>query len=305
MLKQAHLSAMELQRKQQISNLLNEDQYTLIQMSSQEFIELVVSAKKTQGLNSKQAMNWIVHQINDVNLNHHWHNNQDILKSISSYIPVAVDAIALRVLAVEIQRSGNMFSTFQIKTYAVKAHILFKGYHGLRSHLTGTRYLANNPKVIQLGAGKLGAMNAIKTGFMISIIISAVFHSLDQLLDDQLTWHHFFAGIAVDVTIALGSTTIAAGLVTLAVGTATMVTIGPLIAVVIIGSLITFGANLLIDSNKLTNQFAHLLITAESNLSRQIISIKKQTKQIQRQANEDPIGFMHRLFAIPQFRGVR
>jgi len=74
---------------------------------------------------------------------------------------------------------------------------------------------------------------------------------------------------------------------------------------IIIGGLITFGANLLIDSNKLTNQFAHLLMTAESNLSRQIISIKKQTKQIQRQANEDPIGFMHRLFAIPQFRGVR
>jgi len=73
----------------------------------------------------------------------------------------------------------------------------------------------------------------------------------------------------------------------------------------IIGGLIIFGANLLIDSNKLTNQFSHLLMTAESNLNRQIISIKKQIKQIQRQANEDPIGFMHRLFTIPQFRGVR
>ncbi|WDD98450.1 hypothetical protein [Thalassomonas actiniarum] len=303
-LSQGSLTAKELQRQYQIADLLAANQHTFIQMNSQEFIELVLSVKKLQGLTDLQAMDWVVLQVNDARLNQHWQEKRNSFKGLSSYIPVALDVKALSVLAAEMQRSGSMFSKYQVKTYSGKAHIIFKGYPALRQHLTGTRYLANNPKVIQLGVGKLGAMNSIKGGFIISLIVSAAFHSIEQLLDEEKTWHYFVAGVAVDASIALSSTAIAAGLVSMAVGTATMVTIGPLIAVVLIGSMIAYGANVLIDSNKLTLQFAHILRQAEANFDEKISAAKNKISQIHKQSNEDPFGFMHRLFAVPQFRGL-
>ncbi|WDE09547.1 hypothetical protein [Thalassomonas haliotis] len=298
------LTAKELQRQYQIADLLTANQHTFIQMSSQEFIELVLSIKKLQGLTDLQAMDWLVLRLNDAHFNQHWQEQRSTFKGLSSYIPVTLDVKALTALAAEMQRSGNMFSKYQVKTYSGKAHIIFKGYPALRQHLTGTRYLASNPKVIQLGVGKLGAMSSIKGGFIISLIVSAAFHSIEQLLDEEKTWHYFVAGISVDASIALGSTAIAGALVSMAVGTATMVTIGPLIAVVLIGSMIAYGANVLIDTNKLTLQFAHLLRQAETNFNGNISSVKNKINQIHKQSNEDPLGFMQRLFAIPQFRGL-
>ncbi|WDE09744.1 hypothetical protein [Thalassomonas haliotis] len=265
----------------------------------------MISVKRLQGLTPFQAMDWIVTQTNDLRLKQHWQQSSDGLKGFSSYLPMALDAKVLTVLAVEMQRSGNMFSTYQVKTYSGKAYIIFKGYPALRSHLTGTRYLANNPKIIQLGVGKLGAMNAVKSGFILSIIVSAAFHSLDQLIDDQKTWHHFFAGFTLDITIAFGSTAIAAGIVSWTIGTAAMVTIGPLVAVVAIGAFITYGTNTLINTNQITDEVAAFLKQAEDNFKDKIHDTRYQINKIQRQQNEDPLGFMHRLFAIPTFQGMK
>ena len=79
--------------------------------------------------------------------------------------------------------------------------VIIDSYPGIRAHLTGTRYLASNPKLFTIGVGKLEAAKAMKTGFVISLIISVTFHAIDQALNDQKTWHDLVAGIAVDMAV--------------------------------------------------------------------------------------------------------
>ena len=79
--------------------------------------------------------------------------------------------------------------------------VIIDSYPGIRAHLTGTRYLASNPKLFTIGVGKLEAAKAMKTGFVISLIISVAFHAIDQALNDQKTWHDLVAGIAVDMAV--------------------------------------------------------------------------------------------------------
>lgn len=296
----------DLQRQQSFEKVLQQNQHTFVQMNSSEFIELVISIKKQQGMTLAAAVDWISEVFEKSGtIPDAWMQYKNDMKNISGWAPVALDVQALSIIALEMHRGGNVFSKYQVKMYGNNAHVIFKGYPGLRKHLTGTRYLASNPKIVSIGAGKLGAQNAIKGGFVVSIIISAAFHSLDQLLDDQKTWHHFVGGMAVDLTIAAASTAIAWGTVSAIVGTAAMVAVGPMIAVVVIGSVLVLGANALVDSNSLTEKIAMSLIIAENNASRNIREIKTEVRKASRFYDQDPIGFIHKLFGIPNLGGMR
>ncbi|MDP4534656.1 hypothetical protein Q3O60_00400 [Alkalimonas collagenimarina] len=227
-----------------------------------------------------------------------WQHHDHRVQFISAFTASGIDAAALGVLARDLQRGGNTFSTFQVQYFQGNAHIVFEGYPGLRKHLTGTRYLAANPKVVSMGIGKLGALNAIKTGFVVSVIVSVAFHGLDQLMNDQRTWHHFVGGVAADtiyaVAISVGSWAVVSGVV----GTAAMLAIGPILAVVAVGVGLTFIA-LYIDSHlQLAKKIAVLLEECEGQLKASI----DNARQVKSYYKNDRIGFLKRLFAIPDVR---
>jgi hypothetical protein len=68
-----------------------------------------------------------------------------------------------------------------------KTYLIFKGYSGLRNVLQGTRYLATNPKIIQLGLGAKGLQNVAKGGFILGMVVSAGIEITDFILNDQKT----------------------------------------------------------------------------------------------------------------------
>ena len=82
--------------------------------------------------------------------------------------------------------------------------IIISSYPGIRAHLTGTRYLASNPKLFTIGVGKLEAAKAMKTGFVVSLIISVTFPVIAQVLNDQKTWYGLVAGVGVAIGISSG-----------------------------------------------------------------------------------------------------
>lgn len=81
----------------------------------------------------------------------------------------------------------------------------------------------------------MDAAKAIKGGFVLSLVLSVGFHAVDQLLNDQKTWHDFVGGVAADVIYAGAATAIAYSAVSIAVGGIATFTIGPLALVVIVG----------------------------------------------------------------------
>ncbi|WP_156669175.1 hypothetical protein [Shewanella sp. UCD-FRSSP16_17] len=200
------------------------------------------------------------------------------------------------------QRSGNVFNKYKLATYSGKSFIIFQGYAGLRRDLTGTRYLANNPKVISMGIGKVGALKTIKTGGVVTILISAAFHAFDQLMDDKKTWHHFVGGMVVDLLIAAGSAAVSLMLVTAAAALTTAV-VGGLAVIVIVGTVIGFFSSMFIDTKYWSNRIAEAMINMEKNLLNNTSKINNQLQEVNRQYNDDPILFLHRIFGIP-YRGL-
>ncbi len=288
-----------VQRQSEIAHILEQHNTTLLVMNSAEFIELALTIKQQNGMTELQSRQWLVDLLNVKDAaKDAWLNNNSQIKFISGFSASGLDAAALAVIARDLQRGGNVFSKFQLQQFQGQQHIVLEGYAGLRKHLTGTRYLAANPKIVSLGMGKLGALNAIKIGFGVSIIVSVTFHGLDQLMNDQRTWHYFVGGVAADaiytLAVSVGSWTLVASVV----GGASMMAIGPMLAVVVVGVLLTVGVLFLDNHFELSKKIAKLLIEFETQLSADVASIK----QLQVDYKRDRPGFFKRLFAIPEMR---
>ncbi|MBQ4890762.1 hypothetical protein J8L86_12950 [Shewanella sp. MMG014] len=290
----------DYQRKKQLTKILSGNEHTLVQMNAAEFIELNISHKLKQGMTKEQAVNEVGEVLSNASAagKQYWDKYRDSIKTLSGFIPVFDDSIALGALAIEMQRSGNVFNKYKLATYSGKSFIIFQGYAGLRRDLTGTRYLANNPKVISMGIGKVGALKTIKTGGVVTILISATFHAYDQLMSDEKTWHDFVAGMAVDIVIAAGSMTIAWGLVFTAAAFTTVV-IGSLAVIVVTGTLIGIFSSMLIDNTYWSNKLVGALILLEKDLQTHTSNLNNKINKAVRQYNNDPLLFLHNLFGIP------
>lgn len=292
------------QETQSLSNALSQNQHSLIVMCPDEFIDFVARQKQSEGLSKEGAYQWISSVVENAKelasrSKAMWNDYSAKVKAGGSYLPVLSDTKALALLAVEMRRGGHLLSKYQVKNYGGRAYVIIKGYAGLRQQLTGTRYLANNPTVVSMAIGKLGALKAIKGGVVISIVFSVTFHALDLLINDQATWHNFVAGVAVDVASATAGAAIAWSAVSAMVGATAMAAVGPIALVVFVGAGATYLLGLLADHFELTTRLSTLLKEAEARMRKSYEQTTREIRKGLNYAEEDPVGFMHRLFGIP------
>jgi len=291
------------QRQYQIKTLLSGNNHTLIQMSSAEFLDYLISVKMTEGLSRIQAIDWIDAKLDEHNaLSAKWQRYKDTLKTTVGLYPLFDDVHALGLLAAALHRQGNVFGKYRIKVYNGSPNVIINTYPSLRAHLTGTKYLASNPKLISIGVGKLSANSAIKGGFVVSLIISVTFNALDQLLNDKATWHTFVANVAVDmavVGVAIGTTMLAMKVATVVGGSlVTGSAVVPLVIVVLVGALFT-GLTYLFSTSPLAKELAIKLQDLEADIQGGVIQIKNNIQKLESEYKEDPHGFMRRLSGIP------
>lgn len=313
--------------------LLKKNSHTLVVMSPEEFWDFMKKYYQRKGHSEEDTIQLALQQLVKKGLitesaKQEWEENRTTIKSAGGVIPSFLDAKALVVLAAEMKRGGNLFSKFRIQNYAGASYIILKGNPALRTHLTGTRYLANNPKVVSMGLGKAGAANAIRGGGIVTVIFSVFFHGMDQLMDDELTWHHFVGGLASDVVIAAAAAGISWGFM---VGAAAFgVVVGPLAAVLIVGTAVSIGLSNLF-SERLSLLFAENLKAIEASfkvitpsfktfrkiggiyfkaqlnqsllqLSNDIRNMKHSLNNAQELARRDPEGMLHKIFSVPDMR---
>lgn len=289
---------------------LGKNDTTLVAFTPEEFLDYAVAVKVSQGTSCADDMAWLESAVvasgtlTDAS-KLAWEASKEHLKFYGSFSPVALDAQKLRILAIDLHRGGNVFSKYRISTYLGRSYVVIEGYPRLREHLTAARYLAKNPKVVNVGIGKLGVKDTVRGGFVVSIIFSVAFHAIDQLLYDKATWHRFVAGVTVDVVSAATGGAIAWGLVAgYAGGTAAMAAIGPILFVIGIGVGATIAFSLIDKRFELTNKLAKALIEAEKRVDANIYELKREVRLGLNFAEEDPVGFMHKLLGVPYFKGL-
>ncbi|OBU07056.1 hypothetical protein [Morganella psychrotolerans] len=138
----------------------------------------------------------------------------------------------------------------EIKSFGVEAieyvgkdgnrYIKLTGLAGLRTYLNATRYLVDNPKMLEFGIGEVGFETNLVKGARFCVLFSAGYRVLELLFKDEYGLTDFFVNLSMDAAKTLISTGVLwalSGTVTTAV---TFLFGGGIIAV----SIVLFGVGL-------------------------------------------------------------
>ena len=143
-----------------------------------------------------------------------------------SIAAAAIDADGVRRIVRELGLTGRAY----VKIVENRSYLVLRGYPGLRPTLTGTRYLATNPKVAHMVISPTNLAQAAARATGIAIIAYAALRIVEFVLrDDDGRLAHLLGTLATDIVrfaIAAGFGFLAAALV----GTVTTVVAAPLIA---------------------------------------------------------------------------
>ncbi len=301
-----HNPAKQHLQTQALAMSLRKNDTTLVAMTSGEFLDYAIAVKTSQGMSRREAVDWLEASLAMSSTwaatKQSWAHYKEKIKTGGSFLPVLLDLGTLRTLAVDLHKGGSAFSKYRVNYHGGKAYMVIAGYAGLREHLTSSRYLANSPKVVTMGIGKLGVADAIKTGLKVSVIFTVAFHAPDQLMNDEATWHTLVAGVTTDVVAAVTGGTIAWTIVALHMGgAAAMAAVGPVVAVVIVGIVATSLLNYVASEYEIADRVAKRLVQAEERFLAGVRDMKNELRKGLTYADEDPVGFMSKLFGVPYF----
>ncbi len=151
-----------------------------------------------------------------------------------------------------------------IKIYKGERYVILKGRAGLRNILKGTRYKAENPKLVDLAIGEVNVLQKVKSdvkGSVLTIVLVSAIDVLDAYLsDDETKKKDLPYTIGVDVVKTLvgsvAGAAVSAGFV-FAAGLMGITMVGALPVVLAIGAAI--GIGMILDHYVDTKKVAHLL----------------------------------------------
>lgn len=155
--------------------------------------------------------------------------------------------------------------------------ISLSGYSGLRRILTGTNYRLDNPKVVQLGIGKYGLANSIKSGTVLTFYVAAGFRIIDYILNDEVYLTTLIGSLATDI-VKIGIASLVAGIAGAIALAATSFVAAHLAAVVVVGTLAAFALNELDEHYGITPQVIELLEKAQQEAVEKGRELQREVK---------------------------
>lgn len=153
-----------------------------------------------------------------------------VLREGANYASATIDSIT----AVKMINDLGINGRATLKTVGNKQYVIFKGYAGIRSIFSSTRYLATHPKVVDMAIGRVGINNSIASGARLTIFLVVPLNILNHILSDQQTMTQLVGRTATDL-VKVGVAAAIASLAATAVAAATTLVAGPLIVAIIVG----------------------------------------------------------------------
>lgn len=158
--------------------------------------------------------------------------------------PVAQGANDMLAITKTLNAIGMAGIGSYIKTTATGTYIIIKGYSAQRSSaLQGTRYLATNPKMLQLGLGMKSLQGIAKGGFMLGVVVSTGLEVMDFMFNDEKTMYDLLGGIGVEAVKGGLGGLVAYSAALLVAGTITTVAVYPLLTMAIVAVISGIGLN--------------------------------------------------------------
>ncbi|CFQ60805.1 membrane protein [Yersinia similis] len=127
-----------------------------------------------------------------------------------------VESLSVSRIVLEIRGFGVTATEYMGKNGS--SYIRLSGYAGIRKYLDATRYLIDNPKILDIGIGTQGIENGIVRGARFCIVFSAAYRSVELLLKDEYGLADFFVNLTLDaaklgvsIGVAWGAKALATG----------------------------------------------------------------------------------------------
>jgi hypothetical protein len=151
----------------------------------------------------------------------------------AGYVAPARDSLTAFKICRELGINGRVAVTTAADS---RSYVIVKGYPGVRSVLTGTRYLETNVKVVKLAIGRVGLAASIAEGTILTIVLYVGIDMLEYILEDHVTLTMLSGKLATDL-MKVGISSIAATAAGLIMGGMTTIAAGPLVAAIIVGTI--------------------------------------------------------------------
>ncbi|WP_213999171.1 hypothetical protein [Arsukibacterium sp.] len=202
------------------------------------------------------------------------HTNMDNAKLVTGIGTQLTDLRFANQLIRELGLTGKAV----IKEVHGQSYVILKGHPGLREKLTGTRYLASNPKVIDLAIGQKRVTSAMVTGARLSIFISVPMTVLQFLIDEQSTLLRLVGTMASDL-VKISLSAVVASAAGMVAGTLTTVAAGPIVAAIAFGIATALTLEYLDRTFGVTNALVNALESAKERtfgeLARRIVRFER------------------------------
>lgn len=219
-------------------------------------------------------------------------------RNVAPYISPILDAHTLTLVCKDLGLTGR----FKTKIINGRQYIIFKGHAGLRKLFPGTKYLANNRKIVRMAIGALGIKSMVKGGAWLTICITVPLTILECFLKDEFTMSALIGNVASDLT-KIGIASIMAAIGGLIAGGMTTMASAPILVTIVIGLAVGWGVEGLDKRFQLTDK----LVAALEELAEQIAALENtmgrklhegERSLIWRMTGgfdiSDPLGSLHR-----------
>lgn len=226
------------------------------------------------------------------------------LDSKSRFVSAANYAAPLKDVAIAaklIRSFGVQPGRVVLREYAGKQYVIFKGPPGQRKILRGTRYLANNPKVVRVAIGPRGIIESVKGGFVLTVVLSTGVEVFDYVLRDTATLAQLLGNVSGQL-IKLGISSAAGAVAGLLSGGVTVLgstAAVPLVIAIAVGVLT--GVFLAAIDKRIG--VTRALIEGYKALGVDLENIAHEAGRTIRHAEDNPGSFIRKLFQVPTFPG--
>jgi len=180
---------------------------------------------------------------------------------------------------------GSAFARVRYQVYKGSTYVVFKGYAGLRQIFTGTRYKAEHVKVVQMGVGRAGAMQAVRGGAILTVVLVSAFRIFDYLMSDGQTLSYFLGTLASDfIKIGVSAASAAASVIAASAVSIATFAVGPLLVAIAVGVGVSLLMEFLDAKFRLTDQLIEkldeLVLQAEWGMQRRIEDAKRKGAEL-------------------------
>jgi len=175
------------------------------------------------------------------------------------------------------------------KIYEKGKYIIIKRKGGTGNLIRGTRYLKSNPKIMKFGIGN-GVKNKLKKGGIVSIIYFGMTDLAYPFFikNEQLNIEHFVEFLT-NVGVAFGGIILAnvfiAGVVALGTTTIALPVVAYTVAVFVIGNVISFGLDYLIEEFEVKRKLIELSRNLEEFAKQEIKDFQNDLNKLERDIN--------------------